>query len=219
MKPQKIKEKCEKKAEKVKASVARRCGKVAKALVAAFAVATIFGCATVDQPNTSPNLQAGKSETMNATLNNSPVYVIFGVKRLNLSDPTNGIEFAESSEPKSTPDITILGQAQSLESSGTETYTPSNSPSNAPTATPTNDIRTTTTVNYGLTSTSKGGQDWIDSLTDLSKQGLSAWLRSGKANGTMTVTKADGTTECVTCKDGTCTTSGSECIRCEECSP
>lgn len=218
MKTSKTKEKIQKKIGKTKEAVARKCAKAAKAVAFAVAVASVFGCSTVDQPNSAPSMQAGKSETMHATLNNSPIFVFIGAKRVNLADPTNGVEFAESDSNAITPDITILGQAQSLESSGTETYSPSNSPSNTPTATPTNDIKPTTTAtwNQGLCSDTAHGNDWIAQITSASCTGLAEWLRSGNADGQMVVTKKDGSTEAVTCKDGKCTTASGDCITCKD---
>ena len=219
MKPKDIKKKVAAKVSKSHAKVAKKCGK-AKAcalwLVATAALSAIVGCATVDQPNETPNLQAGKSETMNATLNNSPIYVMLGVKKLNLGSPTNSVEFGESAETKLPPDITILGQVQSLESSGTETYSPSNAPVNTPTATPTNDVKPQTTLTYGLASSTPAGAAWVNSLDEGCAKLLSSWLGTGRANGTMEVTKKDGSKETVTCKDGVCTTSGGECITCSE---
>lgn len=219
MKVNNIKEKVAAKVAKGKAKVEKKCGK-AKACVAWFiataALSAIVGCATVDQPNETPNLQAGKSETMNATLNNSPIYVMLGVKKLNLGSPTNSVEFGESAETKLPPDITILGQVQSLESSGTETFSPSNAPVNTPTATPTNDVKTDLKFTYGLASDTAAGTNWLQSLTDASLKGLSTYLKSGKANGEMTVTKVDGSKETVTCKDGSCYLSSGDCITCHE---
>lgn len=219
MKANQIKEKVAEKVAKAKAKVEKKCGK-AKAcaawLVATAALAAIVGCATVDQPNETPNLQAGKSETMNVTLNQSPIYVLMGVKKFNLNNPSNSMEFAESAEPRLTPDITILGQVQSLESSGTETFSPSNAPVNTPTATPTNDVKTDLKFTYGLASDTASGTSWLQTLTDASLKGLSTYLKSGKANGEMTVTKVDGSTETVTCKDGSCYLSSGDCITCRE---
>lgn len=86
------------------------------------------------------------------------------------------------------------------------------------TANPSNTVSPTTNFTYGLNSATAGGTDWISQLTSASAQGLASWLKSGNANGTMTVTKTDGTTETVTCKDGSCTTAGGDCITCGSCS-
>ena len=107
--------------------------------------------------------------------------------------------------------VEIGNQAQANETSGTETLT------STPTQTPTLDIKTDAKFTYGLASDTAAGTNWLQSLTDASLKGLASWLKSGKANGTMCVTKTDGTQECVTCKDGVCTTSGGDCITCKEC--
>ena len=223
MKTSEIKSKVAAKVAKAKAKVEKKCGRVHASagkcgmwLVATAVMSAIVGCATVDQPNETPNLQAGKSETMNAMLNNSPIYVMLGVKKLNLGSPTNSVEFGESAETKLPPDITILGQVQSLESSGTETYSPSNAPVNTPTATPTNDVKTDLKFTYGLASDTASGTSWLQTLTDASLKGLATYLKSGKANGEMTVTKVDGSTETVACKDGSCYLASGDCITCGE---
>lgn len=97
----------------------------------------------------------------------------------------------------------------------TQTMKNEGSESNSPTATPTLDIKPQTTLNYGLTSSTPAGAKWIDALDGYCAKLLSSWLGSGKANGTMEVTKKDGTKEIVTCKDGVCTTASGECITCK----
>ena len=80
--------------------------------------------------------------------------------------------------------------------------------------TPTNDVKTDLKFTYGLHSDSASGTSWLNSLTDASLKSLATCLKSGKATGTMTVTKEDGTTDTVTCKDGSCHLSSGECITC-----
>ena len=212
MKTNNIKQKVAAKAAKVKGTVARKCGKVCKALIAAFALATLFGCATAEQPISNPSLQAGKSQTQHVTMHQSQVNIFLGVKEATVG-PTNEVKLT-GSERAELPDISVLAQAQALESSGTETYSPSNTPNNVPTATPTNEVKTPIKLTYGLQAETPSGEAFVSSLTDASVKGLVDYLKGGKATGTMTVTKKDGSTETVTCKDGTCTTSGGECITC-----
>ena len=219
--------KVEKKVAKIDRKAARKTGKCAVWIAALLVGLMATGCATARQDTAQPNdqasLQAGKSETITANFNNSQIITVVGAKKVEV-DPvvtngtTNAVVKVEMDQTTETYDISILSQAQSMKSEGTETFSPSNTPENTPksqpTATPTNDVKPTTTVNYGLTSGTSSGESWIGTLTDAAKRGLSAWLGSGKANGTMCVQKKDGTTECVTCKDGVCTTSAGDCITC-----
>ena len=216
MKTKNIKRKVTAKAAKVKGTVARKCGKVTKMLIAAFALATVFGCATAEQPISNPSLQAGKSQTQHVTMHNSQVNVFVGVKEATIG-PTNEVKLA-GSERAELPDISVLSQAQALESSGTETYSPANAPQNTPTATPTNEVKTPIKLTYGLQAETPSGKSFVSSLTDASVSGLINTLQGGKATGTMTVTKKDGSTETVTCKDGSCTRSNGDCITCKPCS-
>lgn len=221
--------KVEKKVSKIDRKVARKTAKCAMWLVAVCLGFAMTGCATAELPTEQPNdqasLQAGKSETITANFTESQVIVVVGAKKLKV-DPvvTNGqnrvaVE-AEVAETSETYDISVLSQAQSLKSEGTETFSPQNTPKNdphsQPTATPTNEVKTDVKATYGLQSDSASGASWIDSLVSSSAQGLAAWLKGGKANGTMTVTKKDGTTETVTCKDGRCTNAAGDCITCRE---
>jgi len=165
-----------------------KCAKTASLLLSACCLSLILaGCSTADAPT------AQRAQTVTAQDITINVNLIGG--------PTNAAPSVS---------IEIATAAQANETAGTETMT------STPTLTPTNDVRPTTTVNYGLTSSSAGGSDWISDLTSASAKGLASWLKSGSANGTMTVTKTDGTTETVTCKDGTCTTASGECVTCSE---
>ena len=214
MKTNKIAEKVSKKTAKIKAKVVKKATKVrgkCAALIMLFAFAAILdGCATSEQPITAPSMQAGKSETMHATLNQSQIYVLLGAKKIVTGATSNAFELAAADADTTTPDITILGQAQALDSRGTETYSPSNAPSNSPTATPSNTVTTDITAKYNdalaaATTASKGV------LTQLAG-GLDAvlGLMSSKESGTVAVKKTDGTTALVECKDG-------QCSWCSEC--
>jgi len=196
MKIKDIKPTVEKKVAKGKVKVAAKCcGKCAKCaknasvlLLSACCLSILLsGCSTADAPT------AQRAQTVTA----KDITINFNI----LAGQTNAA-------PSITVEIATAAQAN--ETAGTETMT------STPTQTPTNDVRPTTTVNYGLTSSSAGGSDWISQLTSASAQGLAAWLKSCSANGTMTVTKNDGTTETVTCKDGSCTTASGECVTCSE---
>ena len=203
MKPSKISGKVAAKAAKTKESVARKCGRVAKALIAAFALASLFGCATAEQPISNPSLQAGKSQTQHVTMNNSQVNVFVGVKEATIG-PTNDVKLT-GSERAELPDISVLSQAQALESSGTETYSPSNTPQNTPTATPSNTVDTKLDAKYNDATKQAAGalESTLAMLTPESQEAVKSLAASGK-NGTVEVTKTDGTKASVTCEDGNC---------------
>lgn len=203
MKPNKIKQKVAAKAAKVKGTVARKCGKVCKALIAAFALATLFGCATAEQPISNPSLQAGKSQTQHVTMNNSQVNVFVGVKEATIG-PTNDVKLT-GSERAELPDISVLSQAQALESSGTETYSPSNTPNNVPTATPSNTVDTKLDAKYNDATKQAAGalESILAMLTPESQEAVKSLAASGK-NGSVEVTKTDGTKASVVCESGNC---------------
>ena len=185
-------DKADKKIKKVDKKTGKKCG----ALLAFLALAaTLCGCAqTGSQPS--------RSQTMNNDF--SRCVVVIASK----ATVSNDCVVAEGDGIQPNEIFT-----QTMKNEGSE--------SNAPTATPTLDIKPQTTLNYGLTSSTPGGAKWIDALDGGCAKLLSSWLGSGKANGTMEVTKKDGTKETVTCKDGVCTTASGECITCKPggCSP
>ena len=219
--------KVEKKVAKIDRKTARKTGKCAVWIAAVLVGLMATGCATARQDTAQPNdqasLQAGKSETITANFNNSQIITVVGAKKVEV-DPvvTNGMSNAvvkvEMDQTAETYDISILSQAQSMKSEGTETFSPSNAPQNTPdskpTATPTNEVKTDLKFTYGLTSESAAGTSWIQDLTSASCKGLAAWLGSGTANGEMVVTKENGQTEKVTCVDGKCTNQNGDCITC-----
>ena len=202
MKTQNIKAKVSAKTDKAKAKVSAKCGKVAKCAAILFALAAIAtGCATADAP-TAQRAQNVRAENVNVTYNISvPALATNIAERI-----TNPVPMAFTFTTE------VATAAQANDTSGTETMT------NTPTQTPTNDVKPQTTLTYGLCSGTASGSDWIADLTAASAKGLANWLKSGNANGQMTITKKDGSTETVTCKDGECTTSGGDCITCSECS-
>ena len=203
MKPSNVSKKVAAKAAKVKGTVARKCGKVCKALIAAFALATVFGCATSEQPISNPSLQAGKSQTQHVTMNQSQVNVFIGVKEATVG-PTNEVKLT-GSELAELPDISVLAQAQALESSGTETYSPSNTPNNVPTATPSNKVDTKLDAKYNDATKQAAGalESILAMLTSESQEAVKSLAASGK-NGSVEVTKTDGTKASVVCESGNC---------------
>lgn len=199
MKTSDIKKKVAEKVSKGKDKVVKKCGKGAKCAAILFAIGlatALCGCSTADAPT------AQRAQTVTVT-DNSFVF-----------------NFGQS-EPCATNRTVVVPSfhfefgtaAQANETSGTETMTATN------TQTPTNDVKTDLKFTYGLQSDSASGTSWLNSLTDASLKGLATWLKSGKANGEMTVTKEDGTTETVTCKDGSCYLSSGECVTCKDSNP
>lgn len=211
MKTQNIKAKVAAKIAKGKAKVAAKCGKAAKCAAILFALASVAtGCATAE--NRTPT----KAQNSTQEDNTYHIYSYVGGHGTSNSIPSDvwaripdaALADVIAAMFRPAVNVEIGNQAQANETSGTETLT------NTPTQTPTNDVKPQTTLTYGLCSGTAAGSDWIADLTAASAKGLATWLKSGNANGTMTVTKKDGSTETVTCKDGTCTTSGGECITC-----
>ena len=189
MKVEKAKEKVAEKVAKGKEKVAAKCGKAAKCAAILFALASVAtGCATADAPT------AQRAQNVTA----KDISIVFNFSGTNGVPPTISVEIATA--------------AQANETSGTETMT------STPTQTPTTDVKPQTDLTYGLASGTAAGAKWIDALDEGCAKCLAAWLGTGRANGTMTVTKKDGTTETVTCKDGKCTTASGECITCGACS-
>ena len=203
MKTNNIKQKVAAKAAKTKESVAKKCGRVCKAIIAVLALASLFGCATVDQPNTSPSMQAGKSQTMTVHNEHSVVNVFIGATEATVGPGTNEVKLAKSGAAN---DVTVMGQAQALESSGTETYSPSNTPNNVPTATPSNTVDTKLDAKYNDATKQAAGalESILAMLTPESQEAVKSLAASGK-NGSVEVTKTDGTKASVVCESGNCT--------------
>jgi len=189
MKNSEIKQKVDSKIAKAKDKIAKKCDKAAKCLAFLCALTEICaGCSTADAP-TAQRAQSITAKDITITFN--------------LGGCTNGV----------TPNITVevATAAQANENAGTETMT------TTATQTPTNDVKPTTTFTYGLNSAGTSGTEWISQLTAASAKGLAEWLKSGE-DGNITVTKTDGTTETVSCKDGVCSPSTcSDSVTCSDC--
>lgn len=197
MKTSEIKKKVAEKVGKGKEKVANKCGGAKKAcaiVVVAFLATTIMcGCSTAEAPT------AQRAQTVNVTDN---------VFNFNIGQCEPCVTNHTAVVPSFHFEFGTAAQAN--ETSGTETMTATN------TQTPTNDVKTDLKFTYGLASDTAAGTNWLQSLTDASLKGLSTYLKSGKANGEMTVTKVDGSTETVTCKDGSCYLSSGDCITCHD---
>ena len=189
-KTSKCKDKAKAKTDKAKAKVARKCKGKCAALFAAFALAMLCGCST------SESAQPAKSQTQNNSFDDC-VFVIAANATV-----SNGVVVAEGG---TAPTLELLTQTQSLESSGTESF------AQTATQTPTTDIKPDVDLHYN-DAVGKGSQvatSFLDSLTAESATLLKSYIDE-KKSGTVTVTKKDGTTQTVECKDG-------ECAECKDC--
>jgi len=182
-------------------------GKVA-AILAAFALAAILtGCTTAD------SAQPAKSQTQTNTFKDCIVIV---ATRASVS---NRVVRADGS--KDIPAVELFTQTQSLESTGsTDTFGQTN------TQTPTTDIKPDVDVHYNdaVGKGSDAAATFLSSLTSESFAALRDYV-TNKKSGSVTVTKKDGTTETLECKDGTCTrqdgttVTAEDCAACTDCTP
>ena len=185
-KTSKGKEKAAAKIAAAKRKIARKCkgGKLA-ALLAAFALALLCGCATSDSQ------QPAKANTMNNTFDDCIIVVATH------ASVSNRIVTAEGT--KDIPAVELFTQTQSLESSGTESF------AQTATQTPTTDIKPDIDVHYNdaLKNATDASKGVLETLVDSSAKAVLQML-SEKKTGTVQVTKADGSTATVECKDGQC---------------
>ena len=181
--------------DKIKAKVAKANaktkGKVAKAVAKACALAVVVCAAGCMHPGE----QAAKAETMNVTIKDSVIAVNIGARKSAASSVSNVVELAE--ESARTYDVTILSQAQSLDSSGTETF--------GQTQTPTMDIKPDVDVRYNdaLAAASTASKGVLESLTAAGANKVLAMM-ADKSTGTVEVERKDGTAATVECRDGQC---------------
>lgn len=185
-KTSKGKEKAAAKIAAAKRKIARKCkgGKLA-ALLAAFALALLCGCATSDSQ------QPAKANTMNNTFDDCIIVVATH------ASVSNRIVTAEGT--KDIPAVELFTQTQSLESSGTESF------AQTATQTPTTDIKPDIDVHYNdaLKNATDASKGVLETLVDSSAKAV-LQMMSEKKTGTVQVTKADGSTATVECKDGQC---------------
>ena len=182
--------------DKIKAKVAKANaktrGRVAKAVAKAACALAVAACATGCM---HPGEQAAKAETMNVTIKDSVIAVNIGARKAMANSASNVVELAE--ETARTYDVTILSQAQSLDSSGTETF--------GQTQTPTMDIKPDIDVRYNdaLAAASTASKGVLESLTAAGASKVLAMM-ANKSTGTVEVERNDGTTATVKCRDGQC---------------
>ena len=172
--------------------IARKCKGKCASLLAAFGLAILAtGCST------SHSAQPAKAQTQNNTFDDC-IFVV-----ATHCSVSNRIVTAEGT--KDAPSVELLTQTQSLESNGTESF------AQTATQTPTTDVKPDVDLHYN-DAVGKGSQvatSFLDSLTAESAALLRSYI-AGKKTGNVTVTKKDGTTQTVECKDG-------ECAECQDC--
>ena len=178
------KDKAARKTAAAKRKIARKCKGKCAALVAAFGLAMLCGCATSD------SAQPAKSQTQSNKFDDC-VFIMAAKATV-----SNGVVRAEGDG--ATP-LEMFTQTQSLENSGTDTT------SQTATQTPTTDVKPDLDVHYndaikGATDASKGV---LESLIDTSAKSV-LQMMSEKKSGTVQVTKTDGSTATVKCEDGQC---------------
>lgn len=177
-------------------------GKVA-AIVAAFALAAILtGCTSAQ------SAQPAKSQTQENRFEDCTIIVAAKVKL-----PIAGTNATIEAEGGALPTLELFTQTQSLESTGsTDTF------SQTATQTPTTDIKPDVDLHYNdaVGKGSDAASAFLSSLTSESFAALRDYVKSGKS-GQVTVTKKDGTTETLDCKEGTCTTANGTAITAADC--
>ncbi len=200
------KDKAKRKIAAAKRKLARKTkrGGVA-AVVAAFALAILAGCATSD------SAQPAKSQTQNNEFKGCTFVMA------SKATVSNGVIVAEGD---SAPALEMFTQTQSLESTGTtDTF------GQTATQTPTTDIKPDIDVHYNdaIGAGGNAATSFLESLTAESAALLNSYL-AGKKSGKVTVTTKDGKTETLDCADGTCSRSNgtkitaADCASCSACS-
>ena len=194
------KDKAARKTAAAKRKIARKTkgGKIA-AIVAAFALAFLFaGCTSAKSG------QPAKSQTQENRFDRCTF--VMATK----ATISNSVVVAEG---EAAPALEMFTQTQSLESTGsTDTF------SQTATQTPTTDIKPDVDLHYNdaVGKGSDAASAFLSSLTSESFAALRDYVKSGKS-GQVTVTKKDGTTETLDCKEGTCTTANGTAITAADC--
>lgn len=198
-KTSKGKEKAAAKIAAAKRKIARKCKGKCAALLAALGLAFVLaGCST------SNSAQPAKAQTQNNTFDDC-IFVV-----ATHCSVSNRIVTAEGT--KDAPSVELLTQTQSLESSGTESYSPT------ATQTPTTDVKPDVDVHYNdaIGAGGSAAKSFVDSLSSAGVAMLSDYIKN-KKSGTIELEKKDGTKETVTCDGGTCTLEDGTKATAEDC--
>ena len=156
--------------------------------LAASAALILAGCSTSD------SAQPAKSQVQNNTFDDCIIIVASKVRL-----PTAGTNKVIAADGGELPTLEMFTNTQALESSGTETYSPT------ATQTPTTDVKPDLDVHYN-DAVGKGG-DFATSIMGALTPAAKALLQKAiaeKQTGTLTLEKTDGGTVQVECKDGVC---------------
>ena len=159
-----------------------------KKLMMICAAVLIGGCSTSD------SAQPAKSQVQNNTFDDCIIIVAAKVRL-----PTAGTNKMIIADGGDLPTLEMFTNTQSLESSGTETYSPT------ATQTPTTDVKPDLDVHYN-DAVGKGG-DAVSALMQVLTPAAASLLQSKiseKYTGTLTLDKTDGSTVQVDCKEGVC---------------
>ena len=197
---EKARDKAKAKVAKMKEKIARKAkggAKVALALVA-LALLVTTGCTSAESQ------QPAKSATMNNEVRDS-IIIIAAKAKIPAKGSTNAVIEVEGGN---TPSVEILTLTQSLESTGsTDTFSQSSE------QTPTTDIKPDVDVHYNdaMKNATDASRGVLESLMSGSASKVLE-LMASKQSGTVEVTKKDGTTATVECKDG-------QCSICTDCTP
>lgn len=183
MKIKSIKKRVDAKVVKAKTKVARKCGKVIKTVKAIVAIALLMATMLSGCMGTTT-----PSRSQNMTISDCTINV-----------------YGCGTETNEVPRVELITQAMSIENSGTETQT--SSPTQTTDVKPNIDARYNDAI-AGASAASKGV------LETLTSAGVNAVLElmSSKKTGSVEVTKADGSSATVECKDG-------QCSFCTDCAP
>lgn len=183
-----VKDKIKAKVEKANAKTKGRVKKAVAKAVCALAIATVIaGCQ-------HPGEQAAKSETMNVTIRDSVIAVNIGAKKSTANCTSNTVELAESER---TYDVTILSQAQSLESRGSETF--------GQTQTPTMDIKPDTNIEVPVNKSGGGAQSVGSVLGDAVASGIGKLMGGDGKTGATAAAAPSSAPDSSECADGSCT--------------
>lgn len=170
----------------LKRKIARKC-KACVILITALALFT--GCSTSD------SAQPAKSQTQNNSFEDCTIIIAAKVRM-----PVKGTNEVIEADGGNLPTVELLTQTQSLESSGTETYSPT------ATQTPTTDVKPDLDVRYN--DAMKSGSDalaaFMNTLLPTSAVLVKSYTDDPSKSGTFQVTKTDGSTATVKCENGAC---------------
>lgn len=183
---------------KAKAKIAKAKAKIARKAKGACAVILAFGLALLCGCSTSDSAQPAKSQTQNNSFEDCIIVV---ATKCSVS---NRIVRADGT--KDIPAVELFTQTQSLESSGTESF------SQTATQTPTTDVKPDIDVHYNdaLKNATDASKGVLETLVDSSAKAV-LQMMSEKKTGTVAVTKTDGSAATVKCENGQC----SICTDCE----